>query len=200
MEHRGLLSRRKLAYHAVRRAFQPSPSLLPRRGGRLQSMGSTTPFGTGRERSGMACLTSPAGCRRAQAKRADSSNCSTRLAELNRSEWEVLGTKTHGAFALLEEPQEAMWPTPAVSGALQRSCLESAPNQDFPGTRRVIYSLRCFVWGATIDLHGESSVPDNCFDLIPGIPYAIPWEEKDISPEIRRTGNRDDPENRRRQL
>jgi hypothetical protein len=45
-----------------------------------------------------------------------------------------------------------------------------------------------FVWGACIDTNGEKDLPDNCFDLLPGIPYTIPWSGKE-TPKVLFTGN-----------
>ncbi|MGC4047018.1 MAG: hypothetical protein QM758_24750 [Armatimonas sp.] len=47
-----------------------------------------------------------------------------------------------------------------------------------------------FVWGVCLDINGEEEVIDNCFDLLPGVPYHVPWDvEKLGEPEILRTGN-----------
>lgn len=39
-----------------------------------------------------------------------------------------------------------------------------------------------------VDLNGRSPMPDNFFDVYPGIPYAIPWKSA-IPPQILRVGN-----------
>ena len=183
--------RRKLAYHAVRRAFQPVTVVVAEEGRKIAIHGvndsvrdwqGTLRYGLFNVSGGL-----PVELRQSVVI---PSNCSTRLAELNRSEWEVFGTKTHGAFALLEEPREAVVAQHRLFLERFKDLAWNRPQIRISRERdRVIYSSPVFVWGATIDLHGESSVPDNCFDLIPGIPYAIPWGEEDISPEIRRTGN-----------
>jgi beta-mannosidase len=33
-----------------------------------------------------------------------------------------------------------------------------------------------FCWGVCLDVDGERPVADNCFDLLPGIPYRLPWD------------------------
>lgn len=45
-------------------------------------------------------------------------------------------------------------------------------------------------WGFCLDLDGEAPVADNCFDLLPGIPYTLPWPESNGEPTIHRLGNR----------
>ena len=47
-----------------------------------------------------------------------------------------------------------------------------------------------FVWGVCLDIDGESPVADNCFDLLPGVPYSLPWDAALLGePKVQRTGN-----------
>lgn len=49
-----------------------------------------------------------------------------------------------------------------------------------------------FCWGVCLDVDGEQPLTDNCFDLLPGIPYSLPWDEQALGePRIIRLGNRD---------
>jgi beta-mannosidase len=49
-----------------------------------------------------------------------------------------------------------------------------------------------FCWGVCLDVDGELPLADNCFDLIPGISYALPWDSATLGePRIVRLGNRD---------
>ncbi|MFP4382378.1 MAG: beta-mannosidase [Candidatus Sumerlaeia bacterium] len=50
--------------------------------------------------------------------------------------------------------------------------------------------FRCdvFALGVSIDLDGEKKLPDNFFDLYPGMEYRIPWSESN-PPEIKGVGN-----------
>jgi beta-mannosidase len=49
-----------------------------------------------------------------------------------------------------------------------------------------------FVWGVCLDADGDKPVADNCFDLLPGVPYRLPWDEAALGePRILRTGNAD---------
>jgi hypothetical protein len=45
-----------------------------------------------------------------------------------------------------------------------------------------------YVWGVCLDLDGESDMTDNCFDLLPGIPYVVTLG-KDEKAEVKMTGN-----------
>src|SRR5262249_10352111 len=33
-----------------------------------------------------------------------------------------------------------------------------------------------FCWGVCLDVDGELPLADNCFDLLPGVPYTLPWD------------------------
>jgi len=47
-----------------------------------------------------------------------------------------------------------------------------------------------FVWGVFFAWRNWGALADNAFDLLPGIPYSIPWDEDRIgTPTIWRTGN-----------
>jgi hypothetical protein len=56
------------------------------------------------------------------------------------------------------------------------------------GKGTVTFLSDAFVWGACIDTDGEKNVEDNCFDLLPGVPYTIAWTEKAM-PKVIFTGN-----------
>lgn len=47
-----------------------------------------------------------------------------------------------------------------------------------------------FVWGVCLDIDGERPVADNGFDLLPCVPYSLPWDETVLGePKVLRTGN-----------
>jgi beta-mannosidase len=47
-----------------------------------------------------------------------------------------------------------------------------------------------FVWGVCLDVDGERPVADNAFDLLPNVPYSLPWDEAVLGPpKILATGN-----------
>ena len=47
----------------------------------------------------------------------------------------------------------------------------------------VVFESSTFVWGICLDLNGDDSLPDNLFDLYPGVPYRLPWHHP-TPPEI----------------
>jgi hypothetical protein len=41
-----------------------------------------------------------------------------------------------------------------------------------------------FAWGVCLDIDGELPVADNCFDLLPGIAYHVPWPDSLPAPRV----------------
>ena len=52
-----------------------------------------------------------------------------------------------------------------------------------------VFSSPTFAWCVTLDLDGERPLPDNAFDLLPGIDYRVPWPEGEELPGVMRVGN-----------
>jgi len=181
--------RKKLPYHAVRRAFQPITVVLADEGKIIGVYGvndsprdwdGTLRYGLFSVAGGL-----PRDSRQSVLLHAGRS---TRLAELSRGDWESLGTKTHGAFALLQEKKETVVAQHRMFLERFRDMPWNSPQVVISQEKEnVVFSSPVFVWGATVDLTGESAFPDNCFDILPGIPYAVPW--KDIPPRVLFTGN-----------
>jgi len=67
------------------------------------------------------------------------------------------------------------WPQPEI-----------AVRRDGP---HAVFSSPTFAWCVTLDLDGERPLPDNAFDLLPGIDYRMPWKEGDELPKVMRVGN-----------
>lgn len=53
---------------------------------------------------------------------------------------------------------------------------------------KAIFTSRTFVWGVCLDLAGRKLMPDNFFDVYPGIPHVIPWKNR-RKPDVRFVGN-----------
>jgi beta-mannosidase len=100
-------------------------------------------------------------------------NQSVRLASFDKSLFLNAGIQRHGAFAVLKKDGETV--------ARHRLFLAKFGELEYQkpaisirdtGTRASLVSP-VFVWGVCLDRDGESDVSDNCFDLIPGIPYEV---------------------------
>ena len=113
-------------------------------------------------------------------------NASVRLASFPKSQWKQ--TDRTAAFAMLERGgrllarnrlmlpflKDMKWPRAKVRVRLSRG--------------RAVFESPTFAWGVCIDLDGEKPLPDNFFDLYPGVPYSIPWRGA-TPPKVLKVGN-----------
>ena len=117
-------------------------------------------------------------------------NQSTLLKSIKKEDWTKLGTDQHGAFASLTSAngtqvnQYKLLLTKFKDLDLALPKIAVTRNGDF-----IEFISSAFVWGASIDVDGEADLPDNCFDLIPGVPYKIAWPKDKKLPAVIRTGN-----------
>jgi len=116
-------------------------------------------------------------------------NSAVELARIPMSEWTAAGTTKSLVFALLQEEgrtvaqnrilvekfKDLEWGDPNIS--IERDGEEA------------VFAADCYVWGVCLDLDGEEQLPDNAFDLLPGIEYRVPWPQDQELPRITRTGN-----------
>lgn len=113
-------------------------------------------------------------------------NASTRLTSFPLTQWRR--PKETAAFAVLERDgrltarnrlilplfKELKWPAPGLRVALKNG--------------KAVFTSSTFVWGVCLDLNGDRLLPDNFFDLYPGMSYELPWRRK-TKPTVWFTGN-----------
>jgi beta-mannosidase len=113
-------------------------------------------------------------------------NASTRLASFSRREWK--NPAASAAFAMLAQGdtvvarnrlflpffKDLKWAVPHLRVRLADG--------------KAIFSSDTFVWGVCLDLDGARRMPDNFFDVYPGIPHVIPWQGT-RKPKVRFVGN-----------
>ena len=184
--------RKKLAYHPVRRAFQPVTAFVVDEEDAITIYGvnDTPEEWSGEVRCGLFMLrgglplderlpvTLPA-------------NAATVLASFERARWEALGFRESGAFAQLLSDGTTI--------AQHRLFVERFKDLAFaapdikPSVQGGMLTLRSdvFAWGVCLDVDGETPLADNCFDLLPGIPYVMRWSAELGEPRVVRVGNRD---------
>ena len=182
--------RRKLAYHPVRRAFQPVTVVVAEDGDTIRVFGvnETRAEWRGSLRWGLFAL--HGGLPRDEGQGVVlPPNASTALAEMPRAEWEALGLSNAGAFALLQRDEETVAQHRLLLARFHELAL--APPQVELRRRGDVLSFCSphFVWGVCLDLDGEAPMPDDAFDLLPGIPYAVRWPADLPEPQVQRTGN-----------
>jgi len=181
--------RKKLAFFPVARAFKPVTTVVALENDSVKIFGvndspvswkGTVRYGVFRLSGGMPLDK--------HASAVIPSNTSVLLASFPADQLNKEDVRSSGAFSLLEENGKIV--------AQYRLFTERFKNMNF--SKPVIKITRSkdlvtlisdvYVWGACIDTNGERKVSDNCFDLLPGIPYTVPWSDKE-NPMILFTGN-----------
>lgn len=199
--------RKKLAYHPVRRAFQPITVVVAREDDQVKIFGVNDTPAEFRADLQWGLFTLKGRRPIDQSTPVTlSPNASTLLATMPFAPWQELGTRHSGAFAVLWKekppvpPATAHRPLPTAHYApiaQHRLFLERFKDLTFaePKIRlhrrgpRLTLSSDVFVWSVCLDLDGESPLADNCFDLLPGIPYALDWPKALPTPHIHRTAS-----------
>ena len=183
--------RKKLAYHPVRRAFQPVTVVLADLGDEIGVFGvNDSPADwEGVLRFGLFGLNGGLPQDETRGVRLPA-NASTLLATLRRTDWEKLGIAVHGAFGLLRVDSVPVAQHRLFLARFKDLALSPAPLIEIlPDAGNVVLSSPVFVWGACLDPEGQRGLPDDCFDLLPGIPYRLRWNAVWGNPAIVRTGN-----------
>jgi len=119
-------------------------------------------------------------------------NASSLIDEFPLSEWQRHGVNSHGAFAILSQDGREI--------ARDRLFLPFFKDLDWPEARvsirqeanNAIFESQTFAWRVCLDLDGEKALPDNFFDVYPGIPTVIQWSKTLGKPNILRIGNLSD--------
>ena len=115
-------------------------------------------------------------------------NSSTIIASFEKNAFEKAGIKNHGAFAILKDKetiisQHRLFLARFKDLVLLKPQVSIKQNGD-----KVIITSPVYVWGLCLDIDGESDISDNCFDLLPGIPYVVNLK-KGEKVEVKMTGN-----------
>jgi len=184
--------RKKLAYHPVRRAFQPVTLVAAAEEDEVVVYGindSPEPF-SGDLTCGVFLLAGDMPVNHARRVELPP-NSATALARFARQTWSKVGLKKAGAFAVLRQGERLV--------AQHRLFVERFKDLQFVEpkvslTRKDgLLTLRCdqFAWAVCLDVDGELPLADNCFDLLPGIPYRVAWPDSLPEPKIVRIGSRD---------
>lgn len=179
--------RRKLAYHPVRRGFVPVHIIPVAEDERVTIFGvndSQEPwrgqarFGLFRTEGGLpvdetVTVTLPP-------------NAATVIGGIPMSDWESLGRDSTGAFGALFREGHLMAQNRLFTARFKDlRFAEPAISVQRRGNKAV-FSSSSFVWGVCLDVDGEKPMPDDVFDLIPGIEYEIEWPSGDPLPQVQR--------------
>ena len=181
--------RKKLAYHPVRRAFEQINVVVAEDGDRINVYGineKENPW-KGRLQYGLFATTGelPMNISRNVVL---PPNASTVIASFGKSELLKAGVKDHGAFAVLKDNDKVISQHRLFLARFKDLVLLEPHISVNQVDDRVTITSPVFVWGVSLDLDGESDIPDNCFDLIPGIPYVIKTSSGE-KVSVKMTGN-----------
>ncbi len=116
--------------------------------------------------------------------------CADKLVAVQLADWLFGDPEQDGSFAfaqlsvgdqvvsrsrlLMPMFKDVRWPKPNLAVTLEDGY--------------AVFSSDTFVWGVCLDLDGETALPDNFFDVWPGIPYRLPWAGAE-PPKVLFTGN-----------
>jgi beta-mannosidase len=182
-------NRKKLAYHPVRRAFAQLNVVVAVEGTKVNVYGIND---TGEEWKGKlqyGIFETKGGFVINESKQVSlPANASTVVASFDKSIYEKAGYTNHGAFAVLRDndfpvSQYKMLMVKFKDLKLEKPQISIQYKWDY-----AILTSTVFVWGVCIDIDGEAPVKDNCFDLLPGIPYYMKIN-KGEKVSVKQTGN-----------
>lgn len=182
-------NRKKLAYHPVRRAFAQQGVVVAEEGDKINVYGINETVVEWKGKLQYGIFETKGGYVINKTKEVKlPANASTVIASFDRSAYEKAGYATHGAFAVLKNndvpvSQYKMLMEKFKDMKLEKPQITIEQKGDY-----AILTSPVFVWGVCIDIDGEALVNDNCFDLLPGIPYYVKLH-KGEAVSVKQTGN-----------
>jgi beta-mannosidase len=182
--------RRKLAYHPVRRAFAPITVVPAVEGDKIVIFGinDTEQSWAGEVRFGLFNLAGGLPIDKATAVTLPP-NASTVIGEVALSELESRGVENAGAFALLIKNGVTIAQNRLFTARFKDLKWADSEIRVERRGEKVAFSCNTFAWGVCLDPDCDSPVPDDLFDLLPGIAYEIEWPSDRPLPEVRRKGS-----------
>jgi beta-mannosidase len=184
--------RKKLSYHPVRRAFQPVTVVVAEVDDEVQVFGvNDTPEAVSANlRYGIVCLAGGYALDESLSVTLPA-NASTVLAAFPKAKWESAGLTSTGAFALLQQngatvAQHRLFVKRFGELAFTKPDVRLERTDD-----SITLSSDVFAWGVCLDVDGDQPLADNCFDLLPGVPYTVAWAKELGEPSIKYVGSRD---------
>lgn len=115
-------------------------------------------------------------------------NASTVIASFDKNEYEKTGYSNHGAFAVLKKNNVTVSQYKLLMSRFKDMKFEKPQISIIHKGEYAILTSPVFVWGVCLDVDGDSSVTDNCFDLFPGIPYYVKMKNGEKI-TVKQTGN-----------
>ena len=181
--------RKKLAYHPVRRAFKQLSVVVVNENSKINIYGINEKQEKWKGRLQYGLFNTNGEIPLSEERNVTlPPNASTLIASFDKSIFEKAGFNKHGAFAVLnKENVNVSQHRLFLSRFKDLSYQKPEVNIDLEGDLAII-SSPVYVWGVCLDMDGESNISDNCFDLLPGIPYTMKITDKNKIP-VKMTGN-----------
>lgn len=181
--------RKKLAYHPVRRAFEQLSVVVANENNKINIYGINEKQEKWKGRLQYGLFNTNGGIPLSEERNVTlPPNASTLIASFDKSIFEKAGFNKHGAFAVLnKENVNVSQHRLFLSRFKDLSYQKPEVNIDLEGDLAII-SSPVYVWGVCLDIDGESNISDNCFDLLPGVPYTIKITDKSKI-QVKMTGN-----------
>ncbi|MFQ3549534.1 MAG: sugar-binding domain-containing protein [Armatimonadota bacterium] len=182
--------RKKLSYHPVRNAFKNIRAIAALDGDNVSfyAVNDTLKPWIGQIRYGIFNLAGGF-----PEDRQDNieipANCSIKIGEISLDKWYAIGYESSAAFVLLIKDgkiisQERLFNAPHKDLKFSETCVDVRKHDDC-----VVFESPVFVWCVCIDNTGEAHFEDNCFDLLPGIPYELRMGDNAKLPKVIRTAS-----------
>jgi beta-mannosidase len=181
--------RRTPAFWPVRRAFAPVALAITREEGRVRVHGVNEGAACrGTLRFGVLALAG--GYPEDQTRAVElPANASTVLAEFDAAGWDALGIDAHVAFATLAVAGREAARATLILPLFREMRWPPAQVRVQWKDGKATFTSDTFAWRVCLDLDGERALPDNFFDVYPGLPTVLDWPEALGAPQILRIGN-----------
>jgi len=182
--------RRKLAYHPVRRAFDPLQVMPVLAGDLVQVVGVNDTLQPWRGEARFGVLRLDGSDKTEQVTQVElAPNAATLLGQFPLSAWEAQGYRAAAAYATLWEGERVIRQNRLLLAAYKEIAWPVAQVVARRDDDRLVFASPTFAWGVCLDANGEMDLPDNMFDLLPGIPWSIPWPPERPLPPVVRVAN-----------
>jgi len=181
--------RKKLAYHPVRRAFEQIGVVVAVEGSKINIYGINEKQQPWKGKLQYGLFETSGNFPINESKNVTlPPNTSTIIASFEKDAFENAGIKNHGAFAVLKD-KETIISQHRLFLARFKDLILLKPQVSIKQSGDIaIITSPVYVWGLCLDIDGESDISDNCFDLLPGIPYKVKLGKEEKA-EIKMTGN-----------
>jgi len=182
-------TRKKLAYHPVRRAFASVSVVVAVDDDKINVYGVNDEINEWQGELQYGIFETKGTFALHETKKVTiPANSSTIIASFDKSLLEKAGYDSHGAFAVLKNNNVTIAQHRIFINKFKDITLVKPEINIQQKGDMAILTSPVFVWGVCLDIDGESNVKDNCFDLIPEIPYTVKLN-KGEKISVKATGN-----------